>query len=53
MWGQFLRDEQARLAKIVTAVPSDQYRNWAVMTSTKITESIPSGGDWLPEIVRN
>jgi hypothetical protein len=53
VWSQFLRDEQARLAKIVTAVPSTQYRNWAVMTSAKITENVPSGGDWLPEIVRN
>jgi hypothetical protein len=53
VWSQFLRDEQARLAKVVTAVPSNQYRNWAVMTSAKITENVPSGGDWLPEIVRD
>ena len=50
VWHDFLKDEQKRLAKLVTAVPSDQYRNWAVLTSTSMTKV---GGDLLPVITRN
>lgn len=50
-WTDFLADEQARLAKLVTAIPSDQYRNWAVMTAAKTTQNV--GGDFLPVITRD
>lgn len=50
-WTQFLQDEQKRLASLVTAVPSTTYRNWAVMTSARVTENL--GGDFLPTITRN
>jgi hypothetical protein len=50
IWTEFLKDEQARLAKVVKTIPSDQYRNWAVMVSANITNV---GGDLLPVITRN
>lgn len=49
-WELFLKDEQVRLSKLVQTIPSDQYRNWAIMTAVKQTEV---GGNPLPTITRN
>lgn len=49
VWAQFLRDEQTRLARLVTEKPSNTYRDWAVMTSAN---QATVGGDLLPIITR-
>jgi hypothetical protein len=49
-WTDFLKDEQQRLASIVTTIPSDQYRGWAILTSAKQAEH---SSDMLPVITRN
>lgn len=48
-WRDFLRAEQKRIADVVQTVPSTQYRDWAVMTSVKITEA---DSDSLPVLTR-
>ena len=49
-WAQFMRDEQARLAKLVQTIPSNTYREWALMTNVRIAESGAEG--LLPVISR-
>lgn len=50
-WTSFLKDEQVRLSGLVKTIPSDTYRNWAIMTSANMAET--AGGDLLPVITRN
>jgi hypothetical protein len=49
VWAAFLRDEQTRLADLVTAIPSNTYKSWAIMTSANIAETVSNP---LPVITR-
>lgn len=48
-WEAFLKDEQARLAQLVKTVPSNTYRDWAVMTSANQSQGFTG---MLPVITR-
>jgi hypothetical protein len=49
VWTQFLQDEQSRLSSLVSTIPSNTYRGWAIMTSANIAESVSNP---LPLITR-
>lgn len=49
-WTAFLRDEQTRIAGLVKTVPSNTYRDWAVMVSANQAEV---GNGLLPVITRD
>jgi hypothetical protein len=49
-WTAFLQDEQVRIAGLVKTIPSNTYRDWAVMTSATQAEV---GNGLLPVLTRD
>lgn len=49
-WEAFLKDEQVRLAQLVKTIPSNTYKDWAVMTSANQTKGFAG---MLPVITRD
>lgn len=48
-WSQLLSDEQKRLSDLVKTIPSNSFKNWAVMVSANQAEA---GGGLLPVLTR-